>query len=112
MKKLVISLLVTGTLVAGYGQQPKIDKYKLSIPRDSLFSIASRNSLPGQARLVNILPNGDRVYRLPLDGAICIVPDPSVYNYKMPVLKGKIRGFMPNASPRVQIIPNNTQTPK
>ena len=55
MKRLVISLLVTGTFISGYGQQPKIDSYKLIIPRDSLLKlIASRNSFPGQAKLVNV----------------------------------------------------------
>jgi len=108
MKKLIVLLLIAGAFINGFAQQPRIESRKLIVPRDSLIRlIANRNSLPNQAKLVNVLANGDNVYLLPLDGTLCIVPDTSIYNYKMPVVKGKVTGLMPNASPRVQIIPNN-----
>jgi hypothetical protein len=111
MKKLIVLVLTTVALTSIYCQQPKIESYKLFIPRDSLIKLmAGRYSFPAQAKLSDILLNGDKVYLLPLDHTLCIVPDTSRYNYKMPVMKEKITGFMPNASPREQIIPNNKRS--
>lgn len=58
-----------------------------------------------QAKLSHVLPNGNAVYKLPQDNMPCIVPDSSRYNYNMPVIRGEIVGNMPNASPRMQLIP-------
>ena len=112
MKKLIGLLVTIVGLINGYCQQPKIESHKLFISPDSLSKlIAGRNSFSAQAKLSDVLLNGDKVYLLPLDHTVCIVPDTSRYNYKMPDMKGKITGFMPNASPPEQLIPNNKRRP-
>ena len=38
------------------------------------------------AKLVGILPNGNKLYKLPLDKMVCVVPD--ISQFHMPVAKG------------------------
>jgi hypothetical protein len=52
-------------------------------------------SLIEQSKLLHSLPNGNKVYALPLDNMPCIVPD--ISHYSMPVVKPDINHFnMPN----------------
>jgi len=80
------------------------------IPKDSLHWLAL-NQVPAfpQAKLLHVLPNGNKVYKLPNDNMPCIVPDESMYHYNMPAVKGKITGMIPNAVPPVPIIPRKKQ---
>src|SRR5215211_2016441 len=76
------------------------------IPKDSLHWLAL-NRVPAfpQAKLSHVVPNGNKVYNLPIDNMPCIVPDTSIYHYRMPVVNGKTTGMIPNVSPPVPIIP-------
>lgn len=49
--------------------------------------IANRRPMTlDEAKLYDILPNGNKLYRLPMDNMICIVPDMSPFH--MPVVRG------------------------
>lgn len=109
MKKTIVLAVLAASAVAGFSRQPKVHidpPYKLVIPSDSLSELmANRNFSTTQAKFSHILMNGDELYLLPQGGMPCIVPDMSYYNYNMPVIRGNITGFMPNASPHLQLIP-------
>lgn len=47
-------------------------------------------------RLLQTLPNGSKVFALPMSNMPCIVPDLSQYNYNMPVVKPRLTPTMPN----------------
>jgi len=59
-------------------------------------------------KLIFIQPNGTKVYSLPQDNMICLVPDLSHYNYNMPnPAEGKkITGMPPGSAPPRKIIPD------
>jgi len=115
MKKFIIFLLLSSIVIKINAQQPKtgIDSgyhFKYIIPPDSLNKLIAKvtySSTPfAGAKFSHVLRNGDKVYILPQDNMPCIVPNRSMYNYNMPVYKGKTEGRIPNASPPVQIIPD------
>jgi hypothetical protein len=112
--KFTFFLLVFAISLRSFSQQPKVGmdtiQWFKKIPNDSLHWLAF-NQVPAfpQARLSQVLPNGNKIYKLPQDQMPCIVPDTSMYHYNMPIVKGKILGMIPNAGPRVQIIPKKKQ---
>jgi len=91
-----------------------LDKNKQSeiIPKDSLQklieSFEKRQYSPNIGELILTQPNGTKVYALAGDNMPCLVPDPSRYNYNMPVAGTgiKITGMPPGSVPKT-IIPGN-----
>ncbi|MES1226970.1 MAG: hypothetical protein ABUT20_66470, partial [Bacteroidota bacterium] len=72
---------------------------------NSKYSVSSL-SVPAkdeQAKLLNDLPNGNKVYALPEDNMPCIVPDLAQFN--MPIFKPKADGIIPNGSRDYKVIP-------
>jgi len=60
-----------------------IDKFRTGLPEDS----------HSQAKLSFILPDGDKVYSLPMDHMPCIVSDKKNYADNMPTLRDKIKFY-------------------
>lgn len=91
-----------------------LDKNKQSeiISKDSLQklieSFEKKQYSPNIGELILTQPNGTRVYALPGDHMPCLVPDPSRFNYHMPVAGTgiKITGMPPRSLPKT-IIPGN-----
>ena len=117
MKRIIFSVCFFMPLFC-FSQQPKINQYQDKFYKDLLqkyqtptppgeFTDNLQSLLSKQAQLSHMLPNGDKVYRLPIDNMPCIVPGKNNYNYNMPVEKGKFDGSIPNAWPRQQLIPND-----
>jgi hypothetical protein len=112
--KLFFPFIVFAISHQSFSQQPKIGIDTVhwfgKFPKDSLHWLAL-NPVPAfpQAKLSHVLPNGNKIYKLPVDNMPCLVPDESMYHYNMPVVKGKISGTIPNASPPVQIIPKKKE---
>lgn len=113
MKKTSILILITFAAIDLSAQQPQNEthqfKYRLlRPPGDSLVELITKKNyslLRPQARLSQVLTNGDRVYLLPQDNMPCMVPNRSWYNYHMSEIKGRSEGTIPNLSPPQQIIP-------
>ena len=108
--KLFFLFIVFAISHQSFTQQPGIGIDSIQrfnkIPKDSFHWLAlNQVQVFPQAKLSHVLPNGNKVYKLPIDNMPCIVPDESMYHYNMPVVKGKIAGMIPNASPPVSIIP-------
>ena len=62
---------------------PKVKDYSSKLPQTYLVN--PPQNLISNSRLLNALPNGNKVYALPQDNMPCIVPDMS--QYTTPVLK-------------------------
>jgi len=126
MKKILFLLLVFFFLKTS-AQDPYTEykKFKENIQHDSLrtwkkFDMTFNSSYSWKERMKNVTifqpmgklifihPNGTKVYFLPQDNMICIVPDLSQYNYNMPnPAKGKkITGMPPGLAPPYKIIPD------
>jgi len=73
------------------------------VPQQKTNSLRQPKIYPfqqAQPRLLQTLPNGNKVYELPIDNMPCVVPDLSQYNYNMPTVKPPVAHTMPNpASP-------------
>src|SRR5438067_1370590 len=107
-------ILILATGLQGFSQQPEIGidtiQWFKNIPNNLLEPVKlNLVQVYPQAKLSHTLPNGSSVYILPHDNMPCIVPDPLLYNYNMPVVKGKIEGMIPNAAPPVRVIPKKKQ---
>lgn len=61
---------------------PKSKNNISSIPK--FYVVTPKSSLIANAKLLNTLPNGNKVYALPQDNMPCVVPDVSQFN--MPVV--------------------------
>ena len=61
---------------------PKPKNNISSLPK--FYSVTPKASLIDNAKLLNTLPNGNKVYALPQDNMPCVVPDVSQFN--MPVV--------------------------
>jgi hypothetical protein len=128
MKKVFMLILITGVFIKIYAQQPKVginptqkellekflkDKMqegniKSRYGATKIGSLKINDLLVArtqQAKFSHKNQKGDLVFLLPQDQMPCIVPDILLYNYNMPVIKGKLEGTIPNALPRYQIIP-------
>jgi hypothetical protein len=85
MKK-IFFVLAIGTFSFASGQnrpwvkpippKPRIDSYKL--PKTYSFNYTPQ--VLDNAKLLHTLPNGNKVYALPMDNMPCVVPDMSQYN--------------------------------
>lgn len=95
------------------------DKKKQSeiISKDSLQkligSFEKKQYSPNMGEFMLTQPNGTKVYALPGDNMPCLVPDPSRYNYNMPVAGTgiKITGMPPGSAPKTIIPRNNNKKP-
>jgi hypothetical protein len=70
----------------------------ISPAKPKVYSFQQAPRLLPNSRLLHTLPNGSEVYALPIDNMPCIVPDLSLYNYNMPVVKPPVARTMPNPS--------------
>lgn len=111
MKKAVICIITFSTCCISFAQRYTFNDYlKKDYPRlnflnpHAFFEPTTKNKYPftnkrwlrsdnsveqkalNNATLYGLLPNGNKLYRLPLDNMICIVPDMSQFN--MPVIRG------------------------
>jgi len=74
------------------------------------FRLISFHQQFSQAKLLQVLPNGNKIYSLPLDNMPCIVPDMSQFNTpnladRSLTLKSNIPGRIPNPVIPYRIIP-------
>lgn len=94
------------------GMLVPLDKNKQAeiISKDSLQKLlkhlAQKQYSQNFGELVITQPNGTKVYSLPVDNMLCLVPDLSRYNYNMPVAGTgiKLTGMPPGSAPKT-IIP-------
>ena len=91
MKKILLIAAIASFSVAAAqdDRSPRIQvippKPKNNISSTPKFYVVPpKSSLIDDARLLNTLPNGNKVYALPQDNMPCVVPDVSQYN--MPVV--------------------------
>jgi hypothetical protein len=81
----------------------------LKIPNDSLQKILEEinrdNKIHAFGTLIHTQPNGTRVYAMPQDNTICLVPDISQYNMPVAGKEIKILGMPPKTSPRYKVFP-------
>lgn len=112
MKKIFVFLLVAGIFIKTPAQQPGSNadknKFRNTIPQDSSNKLLEKATYsPSLFKQSNsyLLPDGDKVILLSQDNMPCVVPNMLMYNYNMPVYKGKIMGTIPNILPPGQIIP-------
>ena len=108
--------------------QKKLAEEKLQKMKDQFIPSNPSNPIihltlnPPQARLVQTLPNGNKVYLLPLDNMACIVPDKEQYadNMLLPSKKFELfnnqkqnyrqmPGTIPNPVYPWKIIPDNNK---
>lgn len=131
MKRIAFLLLVFSTSIS-YAQIPQtypgsrtlVEKNKLNYNPNKLnknktdffykqlmknqFNSSNINSLTflnPKAKFSHSLPNGNKVYFLPLDNMPCIVPDMSQFNMPNAGRKIKAKGMPPGSSPPHKIIP-------
>lgn len=119
MKIFFLTLTVFGFLVASsqtsYYNFKKFQEEKNSLLKQMKKALVNHIPVPKksynyfnpQAVLLFTQPNGNKVYSLPKDNMICIVPDLS--NFNMPnIAKNKIvSGMPPGRIPPYKIIPQN-----
>jgi hypothetical protein len=102
MKKvfLVAGIISSYVLAAQDDRSPKVQvippkpKNNISsIPK--FYSLTPKAGLIDNAKLLNTLPNGNKVYALPQDNMPCVVPDVSQFN--MPVVTPENKAYtIPN----------------
>jgi hypothetical protein len=74
-------------------------------PNNPIFQSLNRSS-QSMATLSHILPNGDKVYLLPMGGMPCIVPDMKQFNMPLAGNKGDYLQSLPGKAPQAGRIPN------
>jgi len=82
----------------------------LKMPKDSLQKILEEinrnNKIHAFGKLIHTQPNGTRVYAMPQDNMICLVPDMSQYNMPVAGKEIKILGMPPpGPSQRYKVFP-------
>lgn len=90
-----------------------------SMSKDSLAKVMKalqeKQYLSGLGQLAFTHPNGDKIYSLPQDNMLCLVPDLARTNYNMPnPVKGmRVTGMPPGSVPQRKIIipPNENKKP-
>jgi hypothetical protein len=108
MKLIFLSVAVTAFSFASAqnNQQapvtPKTDLNPDQAPSYFVIDPARPQMVPN-ARLLNTLPNGNKVYALQQDNMPCIVP--GITNYSMPVVKPDVTYTIPN--PALRLPPTN-----
>jgi hypothetical protein len=94
---LPVAIAAFSFAAAQNNQQPSVTP-KLNFNPDQAPTLYVINppqpQLAPNARLLNTLPNGNKVYALPQDNMPCVVPD--ITNYNMPVVKPDVTYTIPN----------------
>ena len=68
------------------GNSPEIPRFYFALPQQP--------KIMPEAKLIDSLANGNKIYSLPLDNMPCVVPDMSYYH--MPVVKPNVIYNIPN----------------
>lgn len=126
MKKILL-LLAVFLVIKASGQQPYYDfkKFKENKGRSVLIpmtkpaskdylqrimeKIVQGNKMNSVAKLIFTQPNGAKVYSLPQDNMMCLVPDMSQFNMPNPANGKKTTGMPPGTAPPFKILPDNNK---
>ena len=84
-------------------QKQKLREQLLSF--QNVHRLTSQQSTLPQAKFLQVLPNGNKVYALPQDHTPCIVPDMKQFNMPNITRRNDVSGRMPNAIIPYKIIP-------
>ncbi|HET6995128.1 MAG TPA: hypothetical protein VFI06_09115 [Chitinophagaceae bacterium] len=96
MKVIFLSVAVAAFSFASAQDNQQSPKSKFNLEQAPRFYLVNppQPQIVPNARLLNTLPNGNKVYALPQDKMPCVVPD--ITNYNMPVVKPDVTYTIPN----------------